>query len=295
MAGAFVLGYVASLPIEKDREVFVASEAPLAGLPPENRTAANNNMIARLGWAPDLDGTAVVYALEADGLVALGRFRTDLSLNEMAAALRISAKSIANPRSPDEIDPDAELFRAQSGLLTDKSKQIERTFRIEQLAGKMPGRDDHEWVIKEFSFTLNRLKHPSEEEKSVLCAIVAAASEIMPVPGDGVRATGKERSYFEYGPLKLSIGLLPPAGPMTDAREVDSGPTPARMRLARGDGDPRAQTWRSRSHRMGRRSRASTKIAAWCCGAPPRAGASAVSSATTVTPRPLRSRPMAGS
>jgi hypothetical protein len=220
-AGAFVLGHVASLPIQKDREVFAASEAPLPGLPPESRTVANNNLIARLGWEPDLDGTVINYALEAARLVEGERFRTDLSLDEMAAALRISVKSIANPRSPDEIDPDAELFRAQSGILTDKSKQIERTFRREQLAGKMPGRDDHEWVIKEFSFTLNRLKHPSEEEKSVLCAIVAAASEIMPVPGDKVRATGRSRADFEHRPLKLSLGMLPPAGPMTDPRMDD--------------------------------------------------------------------------
>jgi hypothetical protein len=215
-AGAFVLGHVSSLPIENDREVFAASEAPLPGFPPESRTAANNNMIARLGWVPDLDGTVVVYTVEADRLIARGRFRTDLSLDELAAALRISAESIANPRSPNEIDPDAELFRALSGVLTDKAKEIDRKCRRELLPGQIPGHVDPEWVIKEFSFTLNRLKHPSEEEKSVLCAIVRAASEIMPAPGDKARATGVSRvGVGRDHRFNLTLGMLPPAGPMT--------------------------------------------------------------------------------
>jgi hypothetical protein len=216
-AGAFVLGHVASLPVEKDGEVFTASEAPLPGFPPESHNAANNNMIARLGWVPDLDGTVVAYVGEADRLVEGGRFRTDISLDQMAAALMIIASSIANSRSPDEIDPDAELFRAHSGALTNESKESARALRRWRLTGKIPNRFVQEWVIKEFSFTLNRLKHPSDEENSVLSAIVRAASGIMPARGDKVRAEGMSRGAFENGPVKLSIGMLPSEKPMTGA------------------------------------------------------------------------------
>jgi hypothetical protein len=104
------IGHGASRPVKKDGEVFAGSEASLPDFPPESRNEANYNMIARMGWVPDLDGTVVAYVEEANRLVEGGRFRTDLSLGQMARALRINPSSIANPRSPTKIDPDAELF-----------------------------------------------------------------------------------------------------------------------------------------------------------------------------------------
>jgi hypothetical protein len=177
-------------------------------------------MIARMGWVPHLDGTVIAYVVDAERLIAGGRFRTDLSLDEMASALGISAKSIANPRSPDDVDPDAELFRALSGMLTARSKESARTFQRQLLAGKST--DDvlsewviteYEWVITEFSFTLRRLKHPSDAEKSVLSAIARAANGIMPAPGDKIRAVGLPRAVILAGSC-LTPGMLPPARAM---------------------------------------------------------------------------------
>jgi hypothetical protein len=209
-AWVWAIGHGASRSSETDRiDIFPGREAPLPRLPPESRTVANNNMIARLGWAPNLDGTAIAYARQADRLVEGGGFRTDLSLDQTARALEISPSSIANPRSPDEIDPDAELFRVQSGVLTQKSKESARRSERQLLAGMLPDPIVNEWVITEFSFTLNRLKRPSDEEKEVLSAIARAASEIMPGPDDRVSAVGVPRGALEASPVALTYGMLP--------------------------------------------------------------------------------------
>jgi hypothetical protein len=197
-------------------DIFAEPEAPLPGLPLQCRTAANNNMIARLGWVPNLDGTAIAYDRQADHLVEEGRFRTDLSLNQTARALKISPSSIANPRSPDEVDPDAELLRAQSGVLTPRSKESVRRFQRQLAAGTVADSIVNEWVITEFSFTLDRLKEPSDQEKAVLSAIARAASEIMPDPDDKVRAVGVGHDALEIGLVALTPGMLPPSMPTTD-------------------------------------------------------------------------------
>jgi hypothetical protein len=215
-AWVWAIGHGASRSSETDRsDIFAGREAPLPGRPPESRTVANNNMIARLGWVPNLDGTAIAYALQADRLVEGGRFRTDLSLNQTARALKISPSSIANPRFPDEIDPDAELFRARSGVLTEKSKESIRRFERQLLAGMVPDPVVHEWVITDFSFTLNRLKQPNDDEKSVISAIVHAASEIMPDPDDKSRAVGVAREALGDGRVGLTPGMLPRSIPTT--------------------------------------------------------------------------------
>jgi hypothetical protein len=43
----------------------------------------------------------------------------------------------------------------------------------------------------------------------------------MPAQGDKVRAVGVARGAFEGYGVKLSTGMLPPAGPMTDPRMDD--------------------------------------------------------------------------
>ena len=129
--------------------------------------------------------------------------------------MKISTSSIANPRSPDEVDPDAELFRAQSGVLTQNSKESARRFQRQLAAGTVADSIVNEWVITEFSFTLNRLKQPSDQEKAVLSAIARAASEIMPGPDDAARAVGFSWGTLEAGKVTLTPGILPRMIPVT--------------------------------------------------------------------------------
>jgi hypothetical protein len=210
-AAAWAIGRQAARRIERQgMDIASRRQPPDPGFPQENRTVANNNALMRMGFAPDLEGTAIAYDAEADRLVSEGRFRTDLSLAQLAAALKISAASIARPRSPGEVDPDAELFRAQSGVLTAGSKALARTRRKEQVAeGKKPDAVVSEWVVTEYAFSLNRLNHPSGEEKAVLAAIARAAGGIMPQPGDTVRAVGVFRGYVAPGRVALAPGMLP--------------------------------------------------------------------------------------
>jgi hypothetical protein len=202
-------------------------------------------MIARLGWVPNLDGTAIAYDRQADRLVEGSQFRTDLSLNQTARALKISPSSIANPRSPDEVDPDAELFRAQSGVLTPRSKESVRRFQRQLAAGKVADSIVQEWVITELSFTLKRLKQPSDQEEAVLSAIARAASQIMPDPDDKVRAVGVAQHALETGHVVLTPGMLPPSIPTTDHGR-DEG-VQCSTRTLRGAISPQVDDERSRT------------------------------------------------
>jgi hypothetical protein len=178
-----------------------------------------------MGWVPDLDGAVIAYVIEADRLVDGDRFRIDLSLEETARALRINPTLIADPRCSGEVDPDAELFRAQLGVLTERSRELSRKYRRRQvLEGSPPDGVRDEWVITTYSFTLNRLRHPSAKAAEVLSAIVRAARGIMPRPGDKFRAVGCTRGALDDGHVAVTIGMLPPSVPVTDPRELDEGP-----------------------------------------------------------------------
>jgi hypothetical protein len=221
-AGAvWAIGFETGKRIEvRDFEPAYPGQHPPPGYPKATRTADNNNMLMRLGLVANLDGTAVAYSIEADRLVSDGQFRTDLRLAQLAALLKVSPDSIANPRSPNEIDPDAELFRAQAGTLTQRSKDVSRNRREQQLReGKIPDAVVPEWVVTNYSFTLNRLKHPSDEEMTVLSAITRAASEIRPLPGDRIRAVGVIRSDLALGRIALAGGLLPVEVPQGGSEE----------------------------------------------------------------------------
>ncbi len=86
-------------------------QEPLPGFPDPHLVAVYNNEIMRRGLVGDLDGTAIAYMAEADGLVDKdGGFRTNLTLERMARILKVSGATIAKPDSPREIDPDAVLF-----------------------------------------------------------------------------------------------------------------------------------------------------------------------------------------
>ena len=185
--------------------------APAANAPPASQAARNNNRLMALGWVADLDGTAVIYPREVNGLVAAdGRFRTDLSPAEMARILGVDPATIARPGSSDEIDARAVLFRAVSGELTGRARALARRWRGEQAdQGRIADAVGYEWVPREFAFTLGDLEHPDDAERRVLVAISRAARQLMPEPGEGIRAIAVERSDVQ--PHNLAPGYLPPA------------------------------------------------------------------------------------
>jgi hypothetical protein len=111
-AAAWAIGREAARRIENhDIQIASRRQPPATGCPVASRTADNNNMIMRMGLVGDLDGTAVAYAIEANHLVADGKFQIDLPLEQMASLLRISPDLLANPQSPAEIDPSAEGWK----------------------------------------------------------------------------------------------------------------------------------------------------------------------------------------
>jgi hypothetical protein len=215
---AWAIGRDAAHRIESnDIEIAAQRQEPAPGFPKSSPTVDINNMIMRLGWVGNLDGTAVAYAAEADGLVTSnGRFRTDFSVDELAEILHLDPTEISQKDSPNAIDPHALLFRAQAGRLTAESKAAARKRRAEQVRERRPpDAASGNWDIREFSFTLERIKHPSAEERAVLAAICQAKLGIMPKPGDSMRAIAVNRGDLEPGKLAFAAGMLPPEKPMS--------------------------------------------------------------------------------
>jgi len=75
-----------------------------------------------------------------------------------------------------------------------------------------------EWVTQEFPFSLNALKHPSDEQKAILRAIWRSAREIMPEPGEKFRAVGVSRLEIQSRLVDLKPGYLPLEHPPGAAR-----------------------------------------------------------------------------
>ena len=175
-------------------------EDPLPQFPSPSRVNENNNRIMALGLVSDLDGIAVAYTSEADGLVAPdGSWSYSLSALEMAKVLRL-----------DAVVRGTILFRAQAGWLTPEAKVISRRIRDEREAEGKP-RDFvyPEWITRDYAFTVERLRHPTADEKRVMDAISYAARAVPPEPGDGIRAVGVSRGELERGIGVLSAGMLP--------------------------------------------------------------------------------------
>jgi hypothetical protein len=213
---AWVIGRAASHRIEsRDIEIASRRQEPLPGFRKDPR-ATINGAVMGMGWVPNLDGTAVAYAAEADGLVAPdGRFRTNLSARDAARILHLDSEAIVKATSPREIDPQAILFRAQSGTLTEPGKARSRKQRREQAAqGLKPDATCGDWDVRDFAFTLERLGHPSEEERTVLSAISRSKLLARPEPGDTIRAVPVNRGDLEGGKVALWPGMLPPEVPM---------------------------------------------------------------------------------
>jgi len=123
----------------------------------------------------------------------------------------------------------ADLFRAQAGTLTVNSKEKSRQLRARQKRdGKPTDAVYAEWTIRNYSFTLGSLKSPNEDERRVLSAIIMAAAETMPLPGDKIRAVGVSRGQLEPGRVALSAGMLPleipRQGPNLLAPPLSQGP-----------------------------------------------------------------------
>jgi hypothetical protein len=208
---SWLIGREASRSLETGDMEFSSQRRPSDPTIRESRTATNNETIMRIGWVRALDGTAIAYTGDADRLVFGGQFRTDLSLRQMAEALKINIASIADPRDRSQIDPDAVLFRAKSAVLTNEGKALSRALREQQvLRGEKPDAVVGEWVILEYSFTLSRLKHPSDNERFVLSAIIRAATEQMPKAGDQAQAVGLTKGEIECDGIIFLPGMLPP-------------------------------------------------------------------------------------
>jgi hypothetical protein len=213
-AAAWGIGREASLRIFFDDTELFSRPEPAPSVP-KSRNPLINEFITTTGWVGNLDGTAVAYSSEADELVASdGRFQTDLTPQEAHHKLGLDAAAISKKGSPDEIDSDVVLFKAQAGTLTETAKALGRILRSKHVAAAIRG----EWDLKDFSFTLNQLKHPSEEEKAVLAAISRSKLGILPVPGDMIRAVPANRTDFEPGMIAVSPGMLPPEEPMVSPR-----------------------------------------------------------------------------
>jgi hypothetical protein len=75
-------------------------------------------------------------------------------------------------------------------------------------------------VITNYSFTLNRLRNPTREEKTILAAIVYSAGENMPRPGDKIRAVGVNLGDLGPGLIALSAGMLPLEAPTSGAQTL---------------------------------------------------------------------------
>ena len=102
-----------------------ARSSPPHNYPEPKLFVVNKNKDAQLRLPPDLDGTAVVYPIEVDRLVGPdGSFCTDLSLSELAGLLNVDPQTIARKGSNHEIDPDAVLFTAVTGRLSEQAKAL---------------------------------------------------------------------------------------------------------------------------------------------------------------------------
>jgi hypothetical protein len=200
LLGGLILGIPIAQRIQVAGDRADSQESPLSQFPVPSRTNDNNNRIMAFGLVSDLDGIAVAYTSEADGLVAPdGSWSHTLSAEQMAKVLRL-----------DAVVSDTILFRAQEGWLTADAKVISRRIRDEREAQGKP-RDFvyPEWITRDYAFTRERLMHPTADDERVLDTISRAARAVPPEPGDGIRAVGVSRGELERGAVVLSAGMLP--------------------------------------------------------------------------------------
>jgi hypothetical protein len=151
------------------------------------------------------------YPEEVATLVAPdGSFRTHLSLEQMAGALRIDPRVIAKKDSPNGINSGAVLFKVVIGTLSDRSKAFLREERTtKSRVNRPPDLLVDEFDTEEISFTLDALKLLDDDRKIILAAISRSAREIRPQPGERARAIATSREEIESGPDDFLPGYLP--------------------------------------------------------------------------------------
>jgi hypothetical protein len=204
-----------------------ARSSPPDSYPKPKLFVVNKNKDAQLRLPPDLDGTAVVYPIEVDRLVGPdGSFCTDLSLSDLAGLLNVDPQTIARKGSNDEVDPDAVLFTAVTGRLSEQAKALARRKREIQIQdGLPPSAVVEDWVQTKLSFSLKALKHPSADQKLVLDSIRHSALGLPRQPGAKTNAAplmtiadGEQPTDFNFTGGSLPLEPIPhPRDVPTDA------------------------------------------------------------------------------
>jgi hypothetical protein len=214
----WIIGREASRRIEHD-DIERASrrQPPLEGHPRPSKAAEINNLVAARGLAADLEGTAVIYPEGVCSLVATdGTFKIDLSAQGMAELLDLAPHGIAKIGSASEIDPQAVLFTAVSGRLTERAKVLARRGREEQARlGRPASAVGNEWVKTVHPFSLNSLKSPTPPQKQILDAISRSARVVPRQPGEKFNAIGLPCTWEEVtsGEVTFFPGYLPLESP----------------------------------------------------------------------------------
>ncbi len=192
---------------------------PAEGAPELSRAAIMNNQAAALKLAPDLEGTAVIFPELVAGLIDPGgSFRTNDSLEQMAAILKVDPQAIRK-KNAAEIDPEAVLFTVVAGHLSERAKAQSREARAEQVRlGCPPWATGHEWVTTAIHFTLSDLRHPNVEQKKLLDAISQAVLGELKQPGAKINAIALPMSQAEMRAESVAFapGYLPLEAPAAD-------------------------------------------------------------------------------
>jgi hypothetical protein len=200
------------------------------GIPKPSPAEVSDNESAKLHLPINLEGTAVAYSQEVAALVSAdGEFRTELSLNEMASVLKIDPRSIARRGSRNEINPDAALFNAVTGRLSEPAKtRIWRLWETEEYPETRPVPTyPDEWLTVDVPFSLKVLRHPNPEQKMILDAISRSARNLMREPG--AKANAVPLLFLHAGGRSEAVdftGGCLPLGPLPVNRGMDENPVP---------------------------------------------------------------------
>jgi hypothetical protein len=197
----------------------VSVSTPAAGIPKPSRAVVINNETAKLKLAPDLEGIALVFPEDVAGLVASdGSFRTDLSLEKLSTILRIEPQSISK-KDAAEVDPEAILFTAIAGRLSERAKALSRRLReTETRSGRPASAAGYEWVTAVIPFNLSALKRPNHEQKKMLDAISRSALGTPRQPGEMINAIPLplSRAQMQANNVDFVAGYLPLEAPGPD-------------------------------------------------------------------------------
>jgi hypothetical protein len=200
---------------------------PSVAMPKPSQTVVNNNNAAALLLPVNLEGIAVVYPEQVDALVGSdGRFRTALSLDEIARALSIDPQSIARAGSKNEIDPDAVLFKVVTGRLSNRAKARSRRLRETEYEVIQPALSEpDDWVTAEVPVSLNMLSHPDYSHQQILEAISRSARGLIRQPGAKLNAVPLLRAVRHAETIVFAGGYLP-LEPLPDDRAMAEIPAP---------------------------------------------------------------------